>query len=143
MYTSLYAYKRSQQSWPNDLMAEAAGRVNEHGLVSGLAVFCFKPAGTVLMATPSFHERKGKEEKLTRCIAHLRRRIGKISKIEEFPFLASEFDIASCSEIQNLLGLPEVRNLLPSFPSEENRKPGTSSNLGSHHSALSVKSNLK
>lgn len=66
MYTSLYAYKCSQQSGPNGLVAEAAGRVNEHGFVSSLAVSCFKPAGTVLMATPTFHERKGKEEKLTR-----------------------------------------------------------------------------
>lgn len=60
------------------------GRVNEHGFVSSLAVSCFKPAGTVLMANPSFHERKGKEEKLTLVHCTFEKENWKISKIEEF-----------------------------------------------------------
>lgn len=73
----------------------------------------------------------------------MRWKTGKIPKPEEFPFLASEFGNASCSEFQNFLGLPKVSKLLPLFPSEENRKPATGSNNARHHSPLHVDSNFK
>lgn len=50
--------------------------------------------------------------------------------------LGIEFDSASYSEFQNLVGLPEVSNWLPLFPSEEKGKTGLSSTTASHHPAL-------